>query len=212
MSKDIDKATMDALAGQGDTHALRVDLDGDTLLAGTVNIQRDEEGLTRAEALRHTLDSVIARLKTILPLLLAICIVSAVAAPSLAQQRKIYAPRDSHERSWGGLTKAELVAINSALRKLPATKIQVFCGGNFCRALAEYFDEAFESAGFDSTIELPMFDLGKGMAISPDNDEARSAAAAIKAATSGRIDLKVIDQSHPVAGRLVIAIGRKPVR
>jgi hypothetical protein len=212
MSKDIDQSTMDALAGQGDGHALRVDLDGDVLLTGTVNIERNAEGLSRAEAMQTTITEIIARLKAAVPLLLAFCLICSITAPSFAAGRKVYEPRSFVDRTWTGLSKARLRAINEVLRDLPASKVQIFCGGNFCRRLAEDLDEAFESAGFDSTIELPMFDLGKGMAISPANDASRKIAASIRDITSGQVDLKVIDQSRPVAGRLIIALGRIPPR
>lgn len=125
--------------------------------------------------------------------------------------RMVYAPRVAPARSWGGLSAPEIASFANRVRAITASRVEIYCNGNYCRDLAEDLDEALESGGFDSYIEHPLFDLGKGMAIAPDNEQTRAIATALRDATGGRLALTVMaaGRDTDTAGKIVIAIARK---
>lgn len=138
---------------------------------------------------------------------------NAVAPPKA--ERVIYQPRPAQARSWGSLSAAELVVLNATLVEMVPTKIEIYCPGNWCRDMAEDLDEAFESAGFDSYLVPPIFDIGKGVGISPDTKDVRTIADAIRIASGGAVDLKVFDpvddkgNKVDVKDKIVIALARR---
>lgn len=132
-------------------------------------------------------------------------------------ERPVYQPRPADQRQWGGMSKEELTALRDGVKQLAPQKVSIYCGGNYCRDLAEDLDEALESAGIDSYIEFPLFDLGKGTGAGPNSEQVRTLVDAIKSATGGRVDLPAMDpppgpNGKPVDynGSIVIALGRKP--
>lgn len=124
--------------------------------------------------------------------------------------RMLYVPRPAAARSWGGLSPQEVTDFSTRVRAITASRVEIYCNGNYCRDLAEDLDEAFEAGGFDSYIEHPMFDLGKGMAIAPDTEQTRAIATALRDATGGRLALTVMaaGKDTDTAGKIVVAIAR----
>lgn len=116
---------------------------------------------------------------------------------------------ETHKYDWGALTGDEQKAAAIAIGSLDRREVEIFCGVPACQDLAEDVDELMDMTGAASAVRRPIIDLGAGMGISPADDDARKIAMAIKEATHGRIDLKIIDQKQP-GGGLVIAIGQKP--
>jgi hypothetical protein len=109
-----------------------------------------------------------------------------------------------------------LVALNVKLKELSPMRVEIYCSGNYCRDLAEDLDEAFESAGFDSYIEFPLFDIGKGIGISPDTPATQAIAAAIKGSSGGAVDFRVFDAvdakgaKTEIKNKVIIALARRP--
>ena len=137
--------------------------------------------------------------------------------PPPIEKRVTYKPREASARVWPGLDKAELALLQERLRGLGGEKISIYCQGSFCRELAEDLDEAFESSGFDSYLEMPLFDMGKGLGISPKTDKTVAIAGAIRDVTRGRLNMPVHDvpkirgpDGTEAAPPIVIAVGRRP--
>lgn len=219
MSKEIDEQMMGQIAGlTGEPeHRLVENQSTDMLISGSVLIRRSQEDLSKAEALRDMAERAVAAIKAGAAIMLLACVtVSLLGSLAVAQTtRPTWTPRTEAERSWGAMSKDELKALNRAARAIKSQRIDIVCGGNFCRSLSEDLDEALESAGHDVYLEQPLFDLGKGAAISPDSETSRDLARMIEAATSGRVKLKVMDAKGPDGkttplDKIIIGIGRKP--
>jgi hypothetical protein len=221
MSKEIDEQTMGGLAaGRGAAHDVRENTGADVLLSGHVLIRKDPGDLLKATELRAAVDRAIATLRGLAALVVAAVAVlgsGLMSGEVLAESaRPTWTPRPAVERSWGDLTASQLVRLHAHLRQIKSAKVEIYCGGNFCRGLAEDLDEAFESAGHDAYLEAPMFDLGKGIGISPDTPATRAMAAAVSNATGGAVTFKVLvprdDKGAEIAmpDKVVIGLGRKP--
>jgi hypothetical protein len=196
MSKDIDAQTMGQLAaGAAAQHELVENPSPEILLLGHVRIERNAEGRRRAEQLRAFADRALDVLKAAGLMLLIGLMVAGAGSSAGAQERPVYEPRVAAERSLGQLSKTQLLALHKDLRGITHTPVmvEIYCTGNFCRDLAEDLDEAFESAGFDASLQTPIFDPGKGQGISPDTPQTRAMADAIRKATDGRVVLQVFD-------------------
>lgn len=214
MSKELDEQTMGQLADKdNNVHLVVENPTSDVLVAGHICIRRAPGEIAKAEALRDMANRAIAALTGLGLLIVAAFSVSNARAQ---ESRPTWTPRVATERNWGGLDASQLRAVHNAARKLKSTKVEIFCGGDFCRGLAEDLDEALESAGHDANLEVPMFDLGKGAGISPSNNDTRALAHAIAVATGGRIHLKVLAPRSAsgaevqMADKIVIGLGRKP--
>lgn len=127
----------------------------------------------------------------------------------LAIERVVYQPRPAGARSWGGLQDGTMIYLNNALKNIQPKRVEIYCPGNYCRDLAEDLDEVFESAGFDSYLEAPVFDPGKGMGIAPDTPDTRAIAKAILDGSSGTLDLQVFAGDEKAKDKIVIALARK---
>ena len=110
---------------------------------------------------------------------------------------------------WGALTPDEQRTAADAIGDMDRREVEIFCGVPGCADLAEDIDEVFDMTHAASNVSRPVIDLGAGMGISPDEPQTRRIAKALRDATAGRIDLKVIDKPQP-GGGIVIALGRKP--
>lgn len=132
------------------------------------------------------------------------------------EARPVYQPRVAADRSWGSLSAREIAALHEQLKWIPKEKVRIFSSGNYAKDLAEDLDEVFESAGFDSYLENPLIDPGKGIGISPANERSRAIATAISQATNGRLNLGVFDavgaDGKPVGetGIVIVLARRKP--
>lgn len=111
--------------------------------------------------------------------------------------------------TWGELSKAEQTEAAKLIGNLDRREVEIFCGIPACGDLAEDIDEVMDMTGAASTVRRPVMDLGGGVGIMPPDDQARKIAAAIKQATAGRVDLKVLDTPYP-GGGIAIALGRAP--
>jgi hypothetical protein len=217
MSEDIDQKTMGALAAGTPQNNVVESEDGDMLLSGTVAITKDAAGLERAVALRDAVMRTLSRLAAagFGALVLLVMLASTPGAAADLALRPTWAPRAASDRAWPQLNKAQLTALNAVLRQIKSARVEIYCGGSFCRGLAEDLDEAFESAGHDSNLEVPMFDIGKGLGISPSDARTRKIAQEIAIVTKGLVILKVLvptdAKGKPVdtGGKIVIALGRK---
>lgn len=106
-------------------------------------------------------------------------------------------------QQWGDLDQKEIDAITSLLlqgvQKVPLT---IFCQDDaLCGDLQLDFDNAFESAHWETKLERPLIDDTIGVATS--SPALRSI---INEATSGRFDVKFIDKNAPYE---VLVIGKK---
>lgn len=112
-----------------------------------------------------------------------------------AEVRQLETHQAKH--AWPDLTDKEKKALAGVLKTLPAgIKFDIVCNLASCDDLAEDIDDSIEKAGFDSLLDHTIGPLGYGIAIQvnpADHDAALKAAAAIKMATEGRLDLSVID-------------------
>lgn len=114
---------------------------------------------------------------------------------SAAAQRKALA-------AWGNLDQREIDALSVALGKLERKPLTIFCWrADLCGDMQLDFDNAFETAHWDTKLETPLIDDTIGVATS--DPKLRDA---INAATHGRLEVKIIQKTAPYE---VLAIGRK---
>lgn len=95
---------------------------------------------------------------------------------------------------WGELTQREVDAITAAAKALPKASVTILCqNDDRCGAMALDFDNAFESAKWESAIDRPLIDKTKGIAAS-----SKLLADLIDKATEGRIKPSVLPGSSTV--------------
>lgn len=206
MSKDIDEATMRALSGGQGIAVPETGL--------PVTTDKEEASVTVENGRIFVRDKAGAAIKATIRLgvfvLIAIGLLAVFTAPAVdAQQRPTYKPRSEAAREWHGLTATQLVSLQKQIVSLNKNgqKVEIYCGGFFCRRLAEDLDEMFESSGWDSTLPLPIFDLGKGLGISPKNPTTEAIA---KIFSELGFEFSVLDvPGQKASGSVVIAIGRR---
>jgi hypothetical protein len=121
-----------------------------------------------------------------------------------------HAPRQRvASSSWGELSQGEIDALTAILAKRAPHDVAIFCFDRGCDDIALDFDNALESAHWQSQIERPLVSSNVGIGVGPNNNDARALAAAISTATKGRLQPGLIEADvNP--GRLVLDIGRKP--
>lgn len=131
--------------------------------------------------------------------------VTRYAAPPAAEHIVTsYAPR----AAWDGLSQTEIDRLTGILDNLPKHPVAIFCS-HLCEELALDFDNAFESAHWESGIERPLVDSNVGINVGPaENPDAQALADAIAAATSGRLTPGII-AGRLGGDRLAIVISRK---
>lgn len=111
--------------------------------------------------------------------------------------------------AWGELTQKEVEALTVLLANMPKSKVGIFCATKDCEDLALDFDNAFESAKWESGIERPLMDTNAGIHVGPPNDKGKALADAIKKATNGRIAPEMLAAQIIGEDRLVLVISRK---
>lgn len=120
---------------------------------------------------------------------------------------------NASKHAWPDLSEAEKIALANTLAWLKGGKVIILCDGADCRDLQTDIDDAMEDAGVVSTRDRPMVPLGYGIAVvsGPGDGRAPRLAAALKAATGGRLDPKT--EAHDSAKDvLIVAIGKRPRR
>lgn len=105
---------------------------------------------------------------------------------------------------WGELDQKEIDALAKALNVLDkTTPLTIFCEEDSkCGDLQLDFDNAFESAHWDTKLERPLIDDTIGIATSSP-----AIMFAINEATNGRLAVKLIPKTAPF---YALAIGKKP--
>lgn len=104
--------------------------------------------------------------------------------------------------TWGELAQTEVDALTVALKSLPKTPVTIFCQDDAkCGDMQLDFDNAFETAKWDTKLETPLIDDTLGVATS--REDLRDA---IDKATSGRLAVKIIAKNAPFD---VVVIGKK---
>lgn len=119
-------------------------------------------------------------------------------------------PPAVHARStstWAELTQAQVDALAAALREMPPRDVAIICQRG-CDDLALSFDNAFESAHWNSGIEVPLVDDTVGVSVGPDDTDGRALARAIHDATGGAVSPKMVD-ARLLEHRIALVIGRK---
>lgn len=112
-----------------------------------------------------------------------------------AEQRQLAA-------SWGDLDQKEIDVLSEALKALPKTQLVIFCENDaLCGDMQLDFDNAFETAHWDTRLEKPLTDDTIGIGTSREDLRA-----AIAAATNGRLPVKIIQKNAPFD---VLTIGKK---
>lgn len=124
--------------------------------------------------------------------------------PPPAQITKLVRP--SSPNVWDELEQSQVDALTAALGKLKKRDVAIFCLRG-CGDLALSFDNAFESAKWNSAIETPLTDDTVGLSIGPADDPDAKAIGAAIASTTGLMPKLV--EAHIVQGRIVLVIGRK---
>jgi hypothetical protein len=118
------------------------------------------------------------------------------------------------KHAWPGLTDAEKSALVAVLTTLPKeTKFDIICNDAGCNELAMDIDDAMERAGLESVLDRLMSPLGYGIAVQVnpfDRAMAECAAAALKKATHGRLDVPVMESPKGTTppGYAMITIGK----
>lgn len=104
--------------------------------------------------------------------------------------------------SWGELDQKEIDALSEALKALPKAPLTIFCQrDDLCGDMQLDFDNSFETAHWETKLEMPLMDDTVGVATS--REDLRDA---INAATSGRLGVKIIAKNAPYE---VLVIGKK---
>lgn len=109
--------------------------------------------------------------------------------------------------AWEDLTQQEVDALTAELKKMKPQQVAIFCS-SLCDGLALDFDNAFESAKWQSGIERPLTDTNTGINVAPNDAEGKALAAAIKSATNGRLSPGLLDAAI-IGNRLALVISRK---
>lgn len=133
-------------------------------------------------------------------------------APAKIQQvtHSVYASK----HAWPDLTDAEKTALAGVLKSLPkGVTFDIVCNDAGCTDLAMDIDDAMEEAGVDSVLDRSVLPLGYGVDLvvnAFDMDAATKAAAALKEATGGRLDLPVTlaPPNTTKPGMVLIRIGK----
>jgi hypothetical protein len=108
---------------------------------------------------------------------------------------------------WEGLSQPEVDALTQALAGIEKHPVAIFCQHG-CDDLALDFDNAFESAHWESGIEHPLIDDNVGLNVAPISEAGAALAHAIAQATHGRLTPRLIDAQ--IGDRLAVVISRKP--
>jgi hypothetical protein len=110
---------------------------------------------------------------------------------------------------WRELEQSEVDALTAALGKLPKRDVTILCLRG-CGDLALSFDNAFESAHWNSGVETPLSDDTIGISVGPrDDPDAAKLGLAIATATRDAIVPKLVE-AHIIENRIVLVLGRKP--
>lgn len=117
------------------------------------------------------------------------------------------AERRAIATAWGSLEQSEIDALSKALSEIAQrakiVPVKVFCESEAkCGDMQSDFENAFETAHWDVSVERPLIDDTVGVAVS--SEELRDA---INGATNGRLAVKLIPRTAPY---YALAIGRKP--
>ena len=121
---------------------------------------------------------------------------------------------NASKHAWPDLTDDEKAALAEVLKTVPKTvKFDIICNDAGCNDLAMDIDDAMEKAGLDSFLDRSLGPLGYGIDIQVntfDMKAAQQAGLALKKATSGRLDLAVIEAppSTNPPGYVTIRIGK----
>lgn len=103
---------------------------------------------------------------------------------------------------WGDLDQKEVDALAITLKSLPKAPLTIFCEDDSkCGDMQLSFDNAFETAHWDTKLEKPMIDDTFGIGTS--REDLRQA---INEATGGRLAVKIIAKNAPYE---VLVIGKK---
>jgi hypothetical protein len=105
--------------------------------------------------------------------------------------------------TWGELDQREIDALTKLLDPMPHQPVTIFCEEDSkCGDLQLDFDNAFESAHWDTKLERPLIDDTVGIATSSPE-----LMKAINDATNGRLAVHLIPKNAPF---VALAIGKKP--
>lgn len=105
--------------------------------------------------------------------------------------------------SWGDLDQKEIDALAEALKSIPHAPLTIFCENDSkCGDMQLGFDNAFETAHWDTKLEKPLIDDTVGVGTS-----SKEILNAIDEATHGRLAVKLIKKNAPYE---VLVIGQKP--
>jgi hypothetical protein len=107
--------------------------------------------------------------------------------------------------AWGELEQSEVDALQKLLEAMPKQPVTIFCSDDNCRDITLDFDNAFESAKWETDIQRPFVDESKGIWTSSE-----ALADAIRKATGGRLTASILGQEWTDKTRIALAIGRKP--
>jgi hypothetical protein len=125
--------------------------------------------------------------------------------PMTNDQASAYLSRSEKRQlatSWGELDQKEIDALSAALKNIPKSPLVIFCEDDSkCGDMQLDFDNAFETAHWDTKLEKPWADTTTGIAVS--TGELRDA---INVATSGRLNVKIITKDAPYEA---LVIGKK---
>ncbi|OYU91875.1 MAG: hypothetical protein CFE29_03225 [Bradyrhizobiaceae bacterium PARB1] len=105
---------------------------------------------------------------------------------------------------WGELEQAEVDALQKKLEAIPKLPVTIFCSNENCRNIVLDFDNAFESAKWQTDIQKPFSDAAKGIWTS-----SQDLADAIRDATNGRLTASILGPEWDDKTRIALAIGRK---
>jgi hypothetical protein len=106
---------------------------------------------------------------------------------------------------WDGLQQSEVNALQKILVALPKKPVVIFCSSGDCDDIKLDFDNAFESAHWETDIQRPMIDNATGIWTS-----SQEIVAAITNATGGRVSASLMGPEWKDQDRIALAIGKKP--
>jgi hypothetical protein len=118
------------------------------------------------------------------------------------------------KHAWPDLTDDEKTALANVLKTLPkGIKFDIICNDAGCADLAMDIDDAMEEAAVDSVLDKSVLPLGYGIDLvvnAFDMETAEQAAAALKEATGGRLDLPVTlaPPNTTAPGIVLVRIGK----
>ena len=117
------------------------------------------------------------------------------------------------KHAWPDLSSEQKAALIEELKKLPKdTKADIVCNDAGCSDLAADIDDAFEAAGFNSSIDRAIGPLGYGIGVQVNSEDRPAAETIIRSlnrVSATKQDIEIVNGAS-AKGYVTIIIGKHP--